>query len=354
MTTRKNIVKKLISEGFNRNTLIMMSDNELKTLCKTLFNEGVGAVVVDTNTSPDIIKKVTDKGMNVKLSKPGQKNEKLEGKEDGGMKNVQYINEDNLEVKRAAKKLYTFLEKSGVSTSMGSNMGFGKKIGMKTPGQAEASIFYGETGNSEGQTVINISLRGMEDKVKEVESRFLTAFPNIEIVTKKSYPIMSGTMTNPGPPIPGAINQNFTVKEKTTTKGGLTGNTKQNAKHKTKHVKRKKENTEIKEWVLSLAESKFTKFTSKKDIMGIINEKVMETSKPMPRKAKIGHNGVPEFMTYDSIVGNNPSTAPSPSQPEVVPDASPEEKPNKPKTPYQPGPGKDSKPKGLAEKKKIK
>ena len=50
----------------------------------------------------------------------------------------------------------------------------------------------------------------------------------------------------------------------------------------------------------------------------------------------------------------NPSTAPSPSQPEVVPDASPEEKPNKPKTPYQPGPGKDSKPKGLAEKKKIK
>ena len=58
MTTRKNIVKKLISEGFNRNTLIMMSDNELKTLCKTLFNEGVGAVVMDTNTSPDIIKKV--------------------------------------------------------------------------------------------------------------------------------------------------------------------------------------------------------------------------------------------------------------------------------------------------------
>jgi hypothetical protein len=106
--------------------------------------------------------------------------------------------------------------------------------------------------------------------------------------------------------------------------------------------------------VLSLAESKFTKFTSKKDIMGIINEKVMETSKPMPRKAKIGHNGVPEFMTYDSIVGNNPSTAPSPSQPEVSPDAPPREKPNKPKTPYQPGPGTNPKPKALSEKKKIK
>ena len=221
MTTRKDIVKKLISEGFNKNTLIMMSDNELKTLCKTLFNEGVGAVVMDTNTPPDIIKKVTDKGMNVKLSKPGQTNEKLEGKEDVcpicGMK------ECTCEDKKHGKK--------------------------------------------------------------------------------------------------------------------------------TKNIKGKKEKTEISEWVLSLAESKFTKFTSKKDIMGIINEKVMETSNPMPRKAKIGHNGVPEFMTYDSIVGNQPSTAPSPSQPKVLPGAPPKEKPNKPKNPYQPGPGTNPKPKALAEKK---
>ena len=41
MTTRKEFVKKLLSEGFNRSTIIMMSDNELKTLCKTLFNESV-------------------------------------------------------------------------------------------------------------------------------------------------------------------------------------------------------------------------------------------------------------------------------------------------------------------------
>ena len=146
--------------------------------------------------------------------------------------NKQYINEDNLEVKKAAKDLYTFLKSSGVNTTLGSNMGFGKKIGMKDPGQAEASIFYGETSMSGGQTLINISLRGMEDKVKEVESRFLKAFPNLEIVngSKNVYQVFSGDMKNPGPPIPGAINQNFTVKEKTTAKGGLVGNTKQNAK----------------------------------------------------------------------------------------------------------------------------
>ena len=330
MTTRKDIVKKLISEGFNKNTLIMMSDNELKTLCKTLFNESV-MVKANAPTAAADIANAKKQGKTIET----------------------YINEDNLEVKKAAKELYTFLKNNGVTTTLGSNMGFGKKVGMKTPGQAEASIFYGETGNSEGQTVINISLRGMEDKVKEVESEFLKAFPNLKIVsgTKKSYPIMSRTMTNPGPPIPGAVNKNFTVKEKTTAKGGLVSNTHQNAKHKTKNVKGKKENTEIKEGVLSLAENKFTKFTSKKDIMGIINEKVMETSNPMPRKAKIGHNGVPEFMTYDSIVGNQPSTAPSPSQPKVLPGAPPKEKPNKPKNPYQPGPGTNPKPKALAEKK---
>jgi len=214
MTTRKDIVKKLISEGFNRNTLIMMSDNELKTLCKTLFNESVMVKANAPTAAADI----------ANAKKQGKTIETYEGKEDV------------------------------------------------------------------------CPICGMKE---------------------------------------------CTCKDKKHGK-------------KTKNVKGKKENTEIKEWVLSLAESKFTKFTSKKDIMGIINEKVMETSKPMPRKAKIGHNGVPEFMTYDSIVGNNPSTAPSPSQPEVSPDAPPREKPNKPKTPYQPGPGTNPKPKALAEKKKIK
>jgi hypothetical protein len=211
MTTRKEFVRKLLSEGFNRNTIIMMSDNELKTLCKTLFNESVMVKANAPTAAVDI----------ANAKKQGKTIETYEGKEDV------------------------------------------------------------------------CPICGMKE---------------------------------------------CTCKDKKHGK-------------KTKNVKGKKENTEIKEWVLSLAESKFTKFTSKKDIMGIINEKVMETSKPMPRKAKIGHNGVPEFMTYDSIVGNNPSTAPSPNQPEVSPDAPPKEKPNKPKTPYQPGPGTNPKPKALSEKK---
>lgn len=118
-------------------------------------------------------------------------------------------------------------------------------------------------------------------------------------------------------------------------------------------VNKKEENvSEVEEWVLNLAESKYSQFTSKKDIMNIISEK-METFQPMPGKAKKGHNGVPEFMTYDSIKDSGTETKPSPSpnQPDVIPDAPPTEKPSKPKTPYQPGPGTNPKPKALAEKK---
>lgn len=107
---------------------------------------------------------------------------------------------------------------------------------------------------------------------------------------------------------------------------------------------------EVEEWVLDLAESKYSQFTSKKDIMNIISEK-METLNPMPSsKPKKGHNGVPEFMTYDSII----ATQPSPAKPDVDTPVKPKtpEKPSKPRTPYQPGPGTDPKPKALAEKKK--
>jgi len=112
--------------------------------------------------------------------------------------------------------------------------------------------------------------------------------------------------------------------------------------------------SEIEEWVLDLTESKYTHFTSKNDIMKIINEK-METFQPMPTtKAKKGHNGVPEFMTYDAIVGNQPAPSTNPSQPDVLPDAPPKEKDKpKPRTPYDPGPRTNPKPKAMGERKNI-
>jgi hypothetical protein len=113
-----------------------------------------------------------------------------------------------------------------------------------------------------------------------------------------------------------------------------------------------KEN-EVESWVLNLAEEKFSNFTRKSEIMEIIGTKVKETSTPMPAtKARKGHNGVPEFMSYDSIV----SAQPSPAQPDIDTPTKPRtpEKPSKPKTPYEPGPGTNPKPKAMGEEKSKK
>lgn len=115
-----------------------------------------------------------------------------------------------------------------------------------------------------------------------------------------------------------------------------------------------KEN-EVESWVLNLAEEKFSNFTKKSEIMEIIGTKVKETSTPMPaNKARKGHNGIPEFMSYDSIVSTQPS--PSPGQPDIDTPTKPgtPEKPSKPKTPYEPGPGTNPKPKAMGEEKNKK
>ena len=110
----------------------------------------------------------------------------------------------------------------------------------------------------------------------------------------------------------------------------------------------KDEKSNVKEWVESLAENNFHSFTSKNEIMELIQSKLIESEVMEPQhgaNVKKGHNGIPEFMTYDAIVGDDTKTAPA--KPKVDPGT----KPAKPKTPFQPGPGPNPKPKALKENK---
>jgi glutamyl/glutaminyl-tRNA synthetase len=105
---------------------------------------------------------------------------------------------------------------------------------------------------------------------------------------------------------------------------------------KSKKDSKKSEKKEVKEWVNNLAESNFHSFTSKNEIMELIKTKINEVE--VGPNVKKGHNGIPEFMSYEAI------TKPAPTKPKVDPGT-------KPRTPYSPKPGEKSKPKALKEKK---
>jgi len=110
------------------------------------------------------------------------------------------------------------------------------------------------------------------------------------------------------------------------------------------------ENLAIKKWVRTLAENNYHSFTSKKEIMNLISEKMngAETMQPMPAKAKKGHNGIPEFMTYDAIKSSG-SPAVAPTKPKTKPGTKPAQ-PTKPKkTPFNPGPKENPGPSAMRE-----
>jgi hypothetical protein len=106
-----------------------------------------------------------------------------------------------------------------------------------------------------------------------------------------------------------------------------------------------KKPSEVKEWVKSLAEENFHNFTSKNEIMELINIKLNESEIQHGPNVKKGHNNVPEFMSYEAITASGPAVAPTKPSPTTKPGTKPG-KP-KPQTPYQPGIGPKHKPKAL-------
>lgn len=114
-----------------------------------------------------------------------------------------------------------------------------------------------------------------------------------------------------------------------------------------KVIKKLKEHSQAQDFVNSLVEDQYHSLTTKNEIMDMIKTKLneQETMSPMSKsKPKLGHNGVPEFMTYNAIK-NTGSPSVAPSKPKVAPGTKPTS-PSKPKkTPFNPGPKISPKPK---------
>ena len=124
---------------------------------------------------------------------------------------------------------------------------------------------------------------------------------------------------------------------------------------------KKEDVKEVKNWVKDLVENKeFHSFTSKNEIMELIQSKLNESETMTHQfgpKVKKGHNGIPEFMSYDAIVDAEPKTAPSKPAPQTKPGTrpTPTRREDPRKTPFkQPGPGPNPKPKAkMEEEKKV-
>ena len=100
----------------------------------------------------------------------------------------------------------------------------------------------------------------------------------------------------------------------------------------------KESQLEINEWVTNLAETNYHSFTSKNEIMELISIKLNESEvHEFGPNVKTGHNGLPEFMTYDAISSSQaePTIAPPKTKPNTTPK----------KTPFRPGPAINPKPK---------
>ena len=113
---------------------------------------------------------------------------------------------------------------------------------------------------------------------------------------------------------------------------------------------KKEDVKEVKNWVNSLVENEnFHSFTSKNEIMELIQSKINEsetmTSSVGPKVNK-GHNGIPEFMSYEAIKSGGPAVAPTKPKPGTKPGTNPG---TKPKTPYRPGIKPSPKPKASFE-----
>lgn len=122
------------------------------------------------------------------------------------------------------------------------------------------------------------------------------------------------------------------------------------SKKKREVVTKLKENENVKSWIAGLVENEYHPLTSKGEIVELVKQRIneVETMQPMPaHKPKKGHNGIPEWLSYKSIKGAaEPTTKPvtKPGQPVTKPGERP-----KPNNPFQPGPGKNPRPKASAE-----
>jgi len=405
---RDVIVSQLIKEGFSEKTLVRFSDKQLSDL-----HERIVTTTKAMASNPDIQKLADDPNKTVEVE------EELKGKqknidknhngeidaEDFAILNKEKKGEPKEDVNEADMGLTVKGSKSSSSSVFG---GTPKKSNSPKKKSTPKKKEEGETEEGEVDESLNGLMLGV---IKDKLSKDLGRKPEDHEIDKAHEDFVNSWKKDneskekkkkgyivPKPPVPNFNGHKKKEENKPKKKeevdellrfydddGNPIKNKKgeqdavstkdKNFKKKTKSKKcsdcgkdtkdckcdhsRLDENRNIKNWVKGLVENKeFHSFTSKNEIMELIQSKLNESETMTHQfgpKVKKGHNGIPEFMSYDAIVSAEPKTAPSKPAPSTKPGTKPtptrREDPRK--TPFQPGPGENPKPKAkIAEEKK--
>ena len=376
---RDVIVSQLIKEGFSEKTLVRFSDKQLSDL-----HERIVTTTKAMAANPDIQKLANDptKTVEVKETLKGKQknidknhNGEIDG-EDFEMLNKEKKGESKEDVNEADMGLTVKGSKSSSSSVFG---GLPKKSSSPKKKSTPKKKEEGET--EEGKDSLHDIIHGaIKDKLKGDLGRE----PEQHEIEEEHQKYIDGCKTEGDEPKKEDDDKKFPFKKKKedVEEGDYHNERSEKALEKSKEdfpqlknikkceecgkveskCKCKKEDVkEVKNWVKGLVENKeFHSFTSKNEIMELIQTKLTESETMTHQfgpKVKKGHNGIPEFMSYDAIVDAEPKTAPSKPAPQTKPGTrpTPTRREDPRKTPFQPGPGPNPKPKAkMAEEKKVK
>jgi hypothetical protein len=330
---RDVIVGKLIKEGFSANTLVKFNDKQLVELASRIISEGD---VMISKKDPQYQQKIAS------AKKLNQSIETYEQKLVGGQKKLDKnhngkIDGQDFKILQGQKKKDTKEQ----TVPLGSTPGLGDNPGSteldnvtvtakKTPTLDKLPKLSSTQPNP--QVNSNTSQQGSQKigRLKTFANDMKSGLSDVSNVLKPVAAIPASVVNAIGGQI-GFKGRSEDQKRR----GDL------NRDSKPDDVQENK--SELKEWVKNLAESNYHSFTSKNEIMELIGSKLNESDIQYGANVKKGHNGIPEFMTYDVIKGDN-SPKIAPAKPKVDPGTKP-----KRQSPFQPGPGQNPKPKALKE-----
>ena len=391
---RDVIVSQLIKEGFSEKTLVRFSDKQLSDLHERIVidadklktDQKLKDLANDPNTEVEVEEELKGKQKNIDKNHNGEIDA-----EDFEILNKEKKGEAKEDVNEADMGLTVKGSKSSSSSVFG---GAPKKSSSPKKKSTPKKKEEGETEEGEVDESLNGLMLGV---IKDKLSKDLGREPEDHEIDKAHEDFVNSwkkdneskekkkkgfvVSKRPSPDFNG-YNKRKEKKEGEVEEGDYHNERSEKALEKSKedfpqlkNVKKckecekveskckcKKEDVkEIKNWVKGLVENKeFHSFTSKNEIMELIQSKLTESNTMVQHgpKVKKGHNGIPEFMSYDAIVDAEPKTAPSKPAPQTKPGTrpTPTRREDPRKTPFkQPGPGPNPKPKAkMAEEKKVK